>query len=66
MAKAPHIELAIRISDGTFETKVLVPMDCAESEREAAIGRWLRLAGEAMKLGVSNMSANLERGKAHE
>ena len=60
MAKVPHIELAIRLSDGTFETKVLFPIDAPLNEREDAIARWLRLAGEAMAMGVNNLSATWE------
>lgn len=60
MTAPPHIELGIRLSDGTFETKVMVPMDATETARNDAIGRWLLLAGEAMRLGVANMKATLE------
>lgn len=59
MTKPLHIELAIRLSDGSFETKVVVPLYCSDAERSTAMERWLRLAGEAMALGVSNLEATL-------
>lgn len=61
MSKTPNIELYIRLSDGTFETKVIVPLECSESERQTAIGRWLKLAGETMSLGVTNLAVNHDR-----
>jgi hypothetical protein len=65
MARAPAprpdqaltIELAIRLSDGSFDTKVIVPLDCDEAQRNRAIDRWMKLAGAAMALGVENLSA---------
>lgn len=35
------IELAIRLSDGSFETKVVVPIDCDETTRNKSVDRWL-------------------------
>ncbi len=55
------MELAIRLSDGSFETKVIVPLDATTEERNSAIQRWLALAGQAVALGVENMSATLPR-----
>ena len=52
------IELAIRLSDGSFDTKVIVPLNCDEAQRNRAIDRWMKLAGEAMALGVENLSAS--------
>lgn len=59
VARAVHIELAIRLSDGSFTTSVNVPLDCDEKTRNRAIERWMKLAGEAMQLGVENLSATL-------
>lgn len=58
------IELSIRLSDGTFETKVIVPLECSAANRQTAVKRWLKLAREAMSLGVSNLAANFERDEA--
>lgn len=55
------MELAIRLSDGSFETKVIVPMDATAEQRNSAIQRWLALAGQAVALGVENLSATLPR-----
>lgn len=55
------IELAIRLSDGSFETKVIVPIDATDKERDSAIQRWLGLAAQALALGVENLSATLPR-----
>lgn len=66
LAPAPlTIELAIRLSDGSFETKVIVPIDCDDKTRSKSIDRWLKLAGEAMALGVENLSASfpIDSGK---
>lgn len=57
------MELAIRLSDGSFETKVIVPLDATAAQRAAAIERWLALAGQAVALGVENMTATLPRGE---
>jgi hypothetical protein len=53
------IELAIRLSDDSFETKVIMPLDADEDTRNKAISRWLKLSGEAMALGVDNLRATL-------
>ena len=57
------IELAIRLSDGSFDTKVIVPLDCDEAQRNRAIDRWMKLAGEAMALGVEARGAALRAGR---
>ena len=62
--KALTIELAIRLSDGSFETKVIVPLNCDAQTRDKAVQRWLKLAGEAMLLGVENRSATLSKDGA--
>ncbi len=54
-----NVELSIRLSNGHFETKVTVPLRAGKAERDSAIERWLRLAGEALALGVQEMEANL-------
>lgn len=60
------IELAIRLSDGSFETKVVVPIDCDEETRNRSVDRWLKLAGQAMALGIDNLSATFPIKKDEE
>lgn len=59
-AGALAIKLSISLSDGTFETSVSVPVAAGRAEYDAALARWLRLAGEGLSLGVSNLAADLE------
>jgi hypothetical protein len=54
------IELSIKLSDGSFETSVRVPVTAPIAQRTKAVERWLGLAGEALKQGVSDMAATWE------
>lgn len=54
-----EIELAIRLSDGSFVTSIKVPLNCSPEVRDASVKRWLHLASEAMKMGVDSLDATL-------
>jgi len=58
------IELVIHLSDGSFETKVVVPIGASKEQMDSAIQRWLALAGQALAIGVENMSATLPKDAA--
>lgn len=53
----PHIELSVRLTDGTFETKLTIPAGTPADRRDALVGAWLGLMDEAAKAATA-MEAN--------
>ena len=45
----PFIELSVRISDGTLESSVKVPVNASPAERNAAAEKWLEIIRKTWK-----------------
>lgn len=56
----PFIELSVRISDGTLESSVRIPVNAAEAERRSAAMKWLEIIQFGLKLpGAASIDADL-------
>lgn len=53
MSKDQMIELSVRLSDGTFDTSVRLPVGADEQQRNAVVSAWFELIQRAMKLSQS-------------
>lgn len=61
----PFIELSVRISDGTLESSVKVPVNASPAERNAAAVKWLEIIQFGLKLpGAAYIEADLSREDA--
>jgi len=45
-----HIELAVRLSDGSFDTSVKLPVDSSPENRDALVKAWFALIDQALTL----------------
>ena len=58
----PHIELSVRISDGTLESSVKVPINASPAEKNTAVMKWLEIIQFGLKLpGAAYIEADLSR-----
>ena len=56
----PHIELSVRISDGTLESSVKVPINASPAEKNPAVIKWLEITQIGLKLpGAASIDADL-------
>jgi hypothetical protein len=50
MSKAsPSVTLSVKLSDGTLESSVTVPLDAPQVQKDEAVARWLKV----MMFGLS-------------
>ncbi len=50
VAQDQMIELSVRLSDGTFDTTVRLPVGADEQQRNAVVAAWFELIQKALKL----------------
>lgn len=56
----PFIELSVRISDGTLESSVRVPINASAAERNAAAMKWFEIIQFGLTLpGAASIDADL-------
>jgi hypothetical protein len=44
----PEIELSVRVTDGSFEARLAMPIECSSTQRDGIVKSWL----EALKTAV--------------
>jgi hypothetical protein len=58
MAKPVNIELMVRVSDDSFETRLSFPIDAAKDQRDAVVKMWLEAMQVAVTAGQAGAQAN--------
>lgn len=51
--KSTFIELLVRVSDGSFETKLVMPVDSSEQQKTEITKMWLDQLSLALKINAS-------------
>lgn len=58
--KPLRLILNIRLSDGSFDTELSVPLPKTEAEKEHAVGQWMELIRTGLKVSATDLRATLE------
>lgn len=62
VSKDLMIELSVKLSDGTFDTSVKLPVGADEQQRNAVVSTWFELIQKALKLAQGSR----KEGKTNE
>ena len=48
------VELSVRLTDDRFESKVVIPLDATDDERQDLVDAWIGLMDAGVKVGRGN------------
>lgn len=46
----PMIELSVRVTDGSYESKILMPTECSPESRNEFVSQWLAMQAAGLKV----------------
>ena len=61
--RAPSIELIVRVTDGSFESRLSVPVDAPKDQHVAFAQMWLDALGQAVKLTAPQSESEQKNGR---
>lgn len=64
--KPTFIELSVVVTDGSFETKLAIPIGCSKEELDRLVTAWLAMIAEAVKIARNAKAQDAAEGGEKE
>lgn len=57
MSREPFIQLSVRVSDGSYETTLQLPIDADDDARKKVVSKWLEMQQAAIEFAKTTQTA---------